>query len=276
MGNSINTYEMSNMQPGLGSKKRQLRWGRRLQGTFVAMGLALVSCGRLETRGGLMLMISHDGTLTEMDELRLAVESADGFTLLSRTYVVPDELGIPATLGIISNGKADATVTINVSGWVNGEPKDLRTAIVAQVPVRETVALPIVLAEKCQELVEEEEGEAVSKCGEEGTCNPETAECQSAEVDASELPEYKKGDEQDIGDPDNSSDGSSGGSGSGGTASGGNGSGGVSQGDPCTQEGKHECGMLPGPERFFVPQGDLSRLLPARLHNCAPPRMAIA
>jgi hypothetical protein len=147
-------------------------------------------------RGGLMLMIGSDGPLP-IDRLQVHVE-AQGRTLHNVTYDVPDEAPLPTTLAIVSNGDSTASVNIGITGWQGFVPLDRRDAIVTQVPSDRVAALTILLSGRCTAKVELDGAEARSTCGTGSTCDPNTGDCVSAEVDASMLPTYATGAENQL------------------------------------------------------------------------------
>jgi hypothetical protein len=165
------------------------------------------SCGETAADvGGLMLAITSDGPLP-VERLDLTVESG-GKILRDAQYRVPEEATLPTTVAIASNGDATAAVNIAVVGWNLGAdrvdpsddvPLDRRDAIVTQVPTDRVALLTVVLSGRCSDKVTVEDGEAVSTCGKGNTCDPRTGGCESAIVNASELPEYQSGDEENAG-----------------------------------------------------------------------------
>jgi hypothetical protein len=169
-----------------------MRCYRLLSAIFVvSFTIVAGSCDRPEERGGLMLVVTQDGSL-DLDALRLRVESGERILLDSgdEGYRIPGEVTLPATLGIVSNGQPDATVGITVSGWHGGALVDLRELRVLQVPARRVAELRVVLSSACSRHVTMEDGPARSTCPEGRTCNPESGDCESALVDGTALDDY--------------------------------------------------------------------------------------
>jgi hypothetical protein len=144
-----------------------------------------------------MLMVSTDGPLM-LDRLEIEV-SAKNQNLLSNSYRVPEEVSLPTTAAIVSNGDATAQAQITVIGWAGHVPLDRRDAIVSQIPTDRVVALHIVLSARCSEkLTVDADGKVESSCGEGSTCN-NRGDCVPVEVSALDLPSYGAGDEDDVG-----------------------------------------------------------------------------
>ncbi|HYQ14644.1 MAG TPA: hypothetical protein VEQ58_02770 [Polyangiaceae bacterium] len=171
--------------------KKSLR--RALSGALLALTALSASCSDDSPSGGLMLVVTRDGPLP-VDRLDLTI-SSKGQTLHEQQYRVPEESNLPTTFGITSNGDSTATVKITVVGWGDDAPLDRRDAIVTQVPTDRIALLKVVLSGRCSPLVTLQDGEAVSICGDENTCDPSTGSCTSAVIDAKQLPTYQDGDE---------------------------------------------------------------------------------
>lgn len=192
---------------------RPLHW----RGALALLGLSLLAagsftgCGKVEdSRGGVMLLVSTDGPLA-IDHLDISISVTDR-SLLANKYRVPEEVALPTSVAIVSNGNPTAQATISVTGWAGSVPLDRRDAIVIQIPNDRVVALNVVLSARCSpRLTVSAEGNAVSSCGDGNTCDNSGA-CTSVIVHANELPTYRVGDENDAGFA-GSSDGSSGGNG---------------------------------------------------------------
>jgi cysteine-rich repeat protein len=195
---------------------RQRRW----RSALALVGLSSIAagtfsgCGKVDSsRGGLMLLVSTDGPLA-IDRVDIAID-ADGRSLLSNKYRVPAELGLPTSVAIVSNGDATAQASISVTGWSGNVPLDRRDAIVTQIPTDRVVALNVVLSARCSsKLTVSVDGNAVSSCGDGSTCD-NAGNCVTVMIQASELPIYRTGDENDAGFAGTSSEdsGSLGGSG---------------------------------------------------------------
>jgi hypothetical protein len=156
--------------------------------TWLLPALLLASCGDAPRGGGLLLLVARDGPLA-LDRLDFSIESG-GRVLHQTKYRVPEEASLPTTFGIVSNGNPTASVTITVTGWRHDEPLDRRDAIVTQVPTDRIALLKVVLSGRCSSKVALVDGEAVSVCGEENTCDPDSGDCSSALIDAGTLPTY--------------------------------------------------------------------------------------
>lgn len=193
---------------------------RRLTlGFACALGASLVfSCAaKTKDAGGLMLAIDVDDALS-LDGLDLTVESG-GKLLKNQHYRVPDEASLPTSIAIASNGDPHATVQITVVGWNNDLPLDRRDAIVTQVPTDRVALLRLVLSGECSGKVKLVEGEAVSTCKSEQTCDPDSGDCVGTEIDALQLPAFKTGDDEAAGRGGNGTGGSATGTGNAGATS---------------------------------------------------------
>ena len=179
-----------------GLRKCFVRPFERALQTLSVSAIALCSC---DDKGGLMLIVQRDGPLA-VGELEIKVESKDK-TLLSNVYRVPQEAQIPTTVAIVPRGQETGQAIITVVGWqVSGGkrtvPLDRRDAIVVQIPVDRVVSLPVVLSARCTDKVELVDGEALSTCPKDKTCDPVSGDCSaSIYIDASGLPDYRPGDE---------------------------------------------------------------------------------
>lgn len=169
---------------------------------FAAGGLE--ACGKTEpARGGLMLVVSRDGPLA-LGRLGIEVRSK-GVSLLSNKYRVPEEVQLPTTVAIVSNGDATQRAEISVTGWqVSGQPGvpdvplDRRDQIVTQIPTDRVATLAVVLSARCSDkLMVDDRGEAVSSCGPGNTCD-NFGNCGPSTVVASDLPSFHAGDENAI------------------------------------------------------------------------------
>jgi len=209
--------------------RQRRRWLAASTSCLLAV-CAISACGETTpSRGGLMLVVSSDGPLM-LDRLQLEV-SADERSLLSNNYRVPKEVELPTTVAIVSNGDATAQAKISVTGWAAGVPLDRRDAIVTQIPADRVATFNVVLSARCSEkLTVDAEGNAVSTCGDGNTCDNFGA-CVSATIQATELPTYHAGDENDAGLGGGPSVNPFGGSSAGGSSSGGNGHSGSPVGD---------------------------------------------
>jgi hypothetical protein len=154
--------------------------------------VALVSaaCSRRgDDRGGLMLEIVNDGSLT-IAEIRIGVRTGNPErVLMDRNFRIPGEATLPTTLGIVSSGNATETVTIDVSAFGDSldglVALDRRDRIVTGVPTDIVLALPIVLTARCSSLVSTTpDGRAKSDCPQASTCASETGQCTSADINA--------------------------------------------------------------------------------------------
>jgi len=158
-----------------------------------------------------MLLVSTDGPLS-IDRLDITISAADS-SLLANKYRVPEEVTLPTTVAIVSNGNATAQATISVTGWAGDIPLDRRDAIVTQIPNDRVAALNVVLSARCSpKLTVNADGNAVSSCGQGNTCD-NSGDCVTATVTASSLPTYHLDDEKDAGAAGASTEGSTGGSG---------------------------------------------------------------
>ncbi len=150
--------------------------------------IAACSAKTLPERGGLVVQISTDGTISP-DVIKLQV-SNDKKILFQNEFLLPGTT-LPNTISIVSNGDPTATTKIVVSAWLEGAPLDRRDAIVLQVPTDRVAFLPIQLSGKCTHLVElTTDGSVNSTCGDQKTCDANTGECTSAVYDAHDLPDY--------------------------------------------------------------------------------------
>lgn len=182
-----------------------------LSGSCLLAAGALGGCADTSPpRGGLMLMVSSDGPLL-LDRLQIEVSAQDQ-SLLSNSYRVPEEVSLPTTAAIVSNGDATAQAKISVIGWSSGVPLDRRDTIISQIPTDRVAALHVVLSARCSgKLSVSSDGAVESSCGDGNTCD-NRGNCVPAEVRATELPSYREGDEN-------------------------NGSGGAGSGSPATGDG---------------------------------------
>ncbi len=153
------------------------------------------SCGKTApSRGGLMLVISTDGPL-EIGRLEIQVKSKGQDLFNNPNRRVPEEITLPGTVAIVSNGDATASAEISVTGWqlVPGKddvPLDRRDAIVTQIPVDRVAELSIVLSARCMGKVMLNDGKAVSTCEDGETCDHLTGDCKDANVSATTLAPY--------------------------------------------------------------------------------------
>jgi len=162
--------------------------GLRRSAPWLALLGLLASCGDEPPGGGLLLLVARDGPLP-LDRIDFTIKSGDR-TLHDTRYRVPEEASLPTTFGITSNGDPTSSVTITVTGWGQSQPLDRRDAIVTQVPTNRIALLRLVLSGRCTSKVTLVDGEAVSACGEESTCDPASGDCTSAVIDGRELPTY--------------------------------------------------------------------------------------
>src|SRR6188768_2609514 len=176
---------------------RRLRRATVLGSSLVATGV-LGSCSKTgEPRGGLMMVLSQDGTL-KIDRLDVLV-SFEGKSLLNRSYKLPQEAQLPSTIALVSNGDATTTATITISGWQlrAGEPDyalDRRDAFVTQIPTDRVAEYKVVLTARCGNWVDHSSGQPT--CQPRGyTCDNTTGDCISPVVVASDLETYHAGDE---------------------------------------------------------------------------------
>ena len=179
-------------------KMRQARGGLALMGLSLSAAGIFTGCGETApSRGGLMLLVSTDGPLA-IDRLDVEIATADD-SLLANEYRVPEEVTLPTTVAIISNGNATAQATIRITGWAGKTPLDRRDAIVTQIPTDRVATLNVVLSARCSDkLTVNAEGDVVSSCGDGSTCD-NGGNCVTATVAASDLPTYRAGDENDSG-----------------------------------------------------------------------------
>ncbi len=169
-----------------------------LVGTATVLGSACAT-EHGPDRGGLMVIVSEDAPLG-LDRLRLEVSS--GANVLRRDeLLVPEQVTLPTTLGIASNGDPTASVHVSVSGFRAGQPVDRRDELVQQIPVDRVAALTIVLSARCSPLVFIDGADARSRCAEGQTCDPVAGACGGATIDASTLPTYSEGAENDASGP---------------------------------------------------------------------------
>jgi hypothetical protein len=177
---------------------RGFRRGVALLGSGLIAAGTFTGCGETApSRGGLMLLVSTDGPLA-IDRLDIEIASTD-HSLLANKYRVPEEVTLPTTVAIFSNGNATAQATISVTGWAGDVPLDRRDAIVTQIPNDRVATLNVVLSARCSnKLTVGGNGKAVSSCGEGNTCD-NRGDCVTATVTASDLPTYRAGDEHDAG-----------------------------------------------------------------------------
>ena len=177
---------------------------QRWRGGLALLGLSLIAagsftgCGKVDaSRGGLMLMVSTDGPLP-LDRVDISIDASDR-SLLANKYRVPEELGLPTSIAIVSNGDATAQATISVTGWSGNVPLDRRDAIVTQIPTDRVVALNVVLSARCSsKLTVSVDGNAVSSCGDGNTCD-NAGNCVTVMIQAQDLPTYRAGAENDAG-----------------------------------------------------------------------------
>ncbi|MEI9948033.1 MAG: hypothetical protein WDO74_03400 [Pseudomonadota bacterium] len=179
-------------------RTRQRRGWLVASGSCLIAAGALAGCGETEpARGGLMLIVSSDGPLA-LDRLEIEIGTNDK-SLLSNKYRVPQEVSLPTTVAIVSNGDAAALAKISVTGWAANVPLDRRDAIVTQIPTDRVAALNVVLSARCSEKLKvNNEGSAVSSCGDGNTCD-NLGNCVPATVQAPDLATYHAGDENDVG-----------------------------------------------------------------------------
>jgi formylglycine-generating enzyme len=145
--------------------------------TAVLFFLLTTSCVHTTVLGGLLLVMSTDGTL-DPDALEISVTSPDGMkTYRSATYEIPAEAELPTSLAIVSNGDPAASVLINVSVWARGVPLDVRQDQVVQIPTDRVAVLDIVFSANCTPLVNLAIGTAASACSVGQTCDPKNGSC---------------------------------------------------------------------------------------------------
>jgi len=124
----------------------------------------------------------------------------DGTRRFHNEYHVPDELELPTTIAVVSNGQPTTQVTLKIVAWQDSEkkvPLDRRDAIVTQIPNDRVTKLTVVLSSRCSSKVTvNRDGEVESSCASGQTCDGK-GECKSAEVKASSLPSYVPGAEND-------------------------------------------------------------------------------
>jgi hypothetical protein len=155
------------------------------------LSLAASSCsGKNTPTAGLMVVLSSDGTL-KPDKLHVHVASADGTTVYRNAdYPIPGTGTLPATVAIASNGNPTASVLIDASLWMGGQPLDERQDQVFEIPTDRVAQLDIVFSARCTAQVSLAGGNAVSLCVAMTTCDPATGQCTNNVVHAGDLPTY--------------------------------------------------------------------------------------
>lgn len=156
--------------------------------SLLALPLLLFSCSTRTLSGGLMLVLEQDGSL-ELDELRVRVSEAGGKELAQASYRGKDVQELPKTLRI-ANDQPDRDLALRVSAWNGEKPLDVRDLTVRDVPADSVKSVNIVLSAQCGDWVELEDGEAVSKCAPDETCNPNTGTCVPNTFSGESLPEF--------------------------------------------------------------------------------------
>ena len=174
-----------------------------------------------DRRRGLCRAVPPSGEWTLASALRVRVFDEEGKTLAANEYPITTS-DLPATLGL-ANKKKGATVTVRVSAWHQEVPLDIRDLVIANVPTDTTRGVKIILGAGCGPLVSVQDGEAVSHCQSGETCEPTTGKC-DAQVNASDLEEYREGQEEAL-VPAGDGDGDGDGDGTGGMATRGDGDG---------------------------------------------------
>jgi formylglycine-generating enzyme required for sulfatase activity len=150
-----------------------------LAATLLVVG---TSCTKVTVLGGLMVVMSTDGTLFP-DTLVVDITSPEGKAIYrDATYGIPAEAQLPTSIAIVSNGDPTASVSINVSVWAAGIPLDVRQDRVLQIPTDHVAELDIVFSAHCTPQVGLVNGAALSKCGADETCDPRSGLCISGVV----------------------------------------------------------------------------------------------
>lgn len=166
---------------------------RRLHAGAAAAVLALLGggcSGKVTPTGGLVIVMRTDGTV-QPDKLEVNIGATDGSrTYLNSDYTLPDPVTLPATIAVVSNGNAAASVLVNVSIWKNGTPLDVRQDQVFEIPTERVAELDVVFSAKCTPQVSLSGGQAVSMCGAMSTCDPATGGCTTSVIHAGTLPTY--------------------------------------------------------------------------------------
>jgi|GEM_PF-4389715 len=199
------------------------------------LAVELPSCTK--DGGGLMLEIRQEGL--DIDQLEVVIETEDGRVLVHHDYEV-DKKSFPATVGIL-NDVDHTNLWVQVAGFEGGSVRDVRRLLVRYVPALETRLLSVVLTARCSQFVVADGAHSFELLCEEGqTCSSETGTCESAKIDAGNLPIWDGGQSGVGGSPTGSGgmggDSASGGSESGGGSGGGAPSGG--QGGQCSPSDK--------------------------------------
>ncbi len=175
-----------------------------------------------------MLILSSDEALP-VGRLDIDIRSK-GQALLSNSYRVPEEVALPTTIAINSNGDPTASVQISVTAWQTAAgkaevPLDRRDAIVTQVPTDRLAELRVVLSARCTSKVTLRDGNAVSTCDDGSTCDGR-GNCTSVQIVATTLSTYQTGDEADAGITVTPTEAGAGGGNAGGSNAGGSNAGG--------------------------------------------------
>jgi hypothetical protein len=200
--------------------------------------LELPSC--TQTGGGLMLEVWQEGL--DIDQLEVIVKTEAGTVLVHQDYQV-EKSSFPATVGIL-NDVDHTNLWVQVAGYDDRVVQDARLFLVRYVPAFETRLLTVVLSARCSQYVRADGPHGFELlCPEGETCSEKTGQCESAKIDAGDLPLWDPG-QQGVGGRADDSDGSGGSAGeiqvgSGGAATGGTATSGGGGGGQCVPEDKH-------------------------------------
>jgi dienelactone hydrolase len=195
------------------------------------VGMVVAACsGKTTQAGGLELILNAQGLRAgaDFDSVQVLVEKQTSAgppviwsTLADVKHLVPVEIGLPTTFSIEA-GSANDEARISVTALLGVKPV-VRRVVQLQVPTNRVAELLMVLSQSC--------AGKVDACGQE-SCQPSTGACGSNQINASDLPDYRSGDESnpaivngDASAPDGTAGGEAGGAADGGapdaTASGG-------------------------------------------------------
>ncbi len=145
--------------------------------------------------GGLLVVMSSDGTLTQATRLHVDITSSDGSKpYRNADYAIPAETTLPTTIGVETDGDSATAVSVNASLWAGTTLLDDREDQVIQIPTARVVELDIVFSAKCTAHADYQDAGAASPCGTGQTCNAADGTCVSSTVNAGQLPDYSGGD----------------------------------------------------------------------------------
>ena len=156
------------------------------------LGVAFSACGgKTKQAGGLEVIVTTSGLQagTDFDTIELVAEQETSpgvwHKLFDAPRKVPSEITLPTTFSIQAGSSRDQDALITLTAFSNGAAL-VQRIVQVQVPTDRVAELLMVLSSRC--------AGKVTSCSN-GSCQPQSGNCDSNIVDPTTLPNYVAGDE---------------------------------------------------------------------------------